>query len=485
MTARNSVPSRRYNPPHIDFIEVRERTSVFAFIFGAIILAVSVIIGRSYAFYFSFILFSAFITLRWKNSPRPWIFLTSIVAACPISISQQQFTCNLILVFWFAVFSKRYFSQLPKWVKALTGLAVFGLFTSSINWLPGNFIGNSIRQFTFVYNLLLPPFILLPIAFSRMKASQNHIANLQGLLFFLIVPSTIILISAKLFGVIANEWEASQHAQSLAEGFYIYQLGKVTVSFLRTQVGFILAALICASTAVAISPLKSLYRIVAGACFISNTFLLLVTGSFGSGFSCICGLSAIFFTQFRRISVTRALGSAVVIIIALFLTYNFLPANVKDYLGNRYEHRVTEADTDRLTLWSRAMDTFLQHPEGVGFTLSVGKIEKTFIHNEYLVYAVSYGLICGLAYILLVAKLLLLFYKKGKNLFDDPYVNAIYLAGLGTIVAIALNTISDHLSANRWYFNVSWSIIWYCFFCSCANVTALQTAADQSQHRNP
>ncbi len=201
--------------------------------------------------------------------------------------------------------------------------------------------------------------------------------------------------------------------------------------------------------------------------------------------SCICGISSIFFSQFRKISAAKAMGSAVVIIMALFITYNFLPASVKDYLGKRYEHRVTDGDTDRLTLWSTALESFFQHPEGVGFTLQAGEKEKTFIHDEYLVYTVSYGIFGGLAYLFLVVKLLFLFMKTGKNMIKDPYANAIHLAGLGVMVAIALNTITDHLNANRWNFNVVWSIIWYCFFCSCANVTAFKTTVDQSQHRNP
>ena len=61
-----------------------------------------------------------------------------------------------------------------------------------------------------------------------------------------------------------------------------YQLGKVIVNFMRTEVGFILAALICASAAVTASPVKILYRVVAAACLASNAFLLLFTASFGS-----------------------------------------------------------------------------------------------------------------------------------------------------------------------------------------------------------
>ena len=144
------------------------------------------------------------------------------------------------------------------------------------------------------------------------------------------------------------------------------------VNFLRTEVGFILAALICASTAITVSQVKTSYRLLAGVCLCSNTFLLLFTGSFGSIFACLCGLGAIFFTQFRLVNVTKVIISVTAICCLLLLTYLLSPPSIKEYLGERYEHRVTDADTDRLTLWARAVDYYLEHPLGVGYTLSVG-----------------------------------------------------------------------------------------------------------------
>ena len=265
------------------------------------IIAASILLGRSYVFFVSFLAFSILMTLLWRKAPRPWIFLVSISAAIPIAISRYQFACNLIFALWFAVFNIRYLFRLPKWIYVPAALAVLGIFTSSINWMSGDVVRSIMRQVTFAYNFFLAPFLLLPVVYLRMRESRDHAANLQGLLFCLIVPSTLILISAKLFGTVANAWEASLHVGSLPEGFLQYQLGKVIVNFLRTEVGFILAALICASTAVTVSQVKGLYRLIAGACLASNVFLLLATGSFGSIFACLCGLAAIFYTQFRNV----------------------------------------------------------------------------------------------------------------------------------------------------------------------------------------
>jgi O-antigen ligase len=150
----------------------------------------------------------------------------------------------------------------------------------------------------------------------------------------------------------------------------------------------------------------------------------------------------------------------------LLLIYSLSPPSTKEYLGKRYEHRVVEADTDRLALWARAIDYFSEHPEGVGLTYTVGERVKSNPHNEYLVYAVSYGIMGGLAYICLVSGLLIYFIRSQKRIIKDPFVLAVYLAGIGVIVAIAVNSMTDNVGVNRWYFNIIWSVIWYSYFCS-------------------
>lgn len=469
--AVNDPETIPYRAAGIDVQEVRGKSLFSAFILGMAFIAASLFLGRSYVFFISFIAFSLFMTLLWRKAPLPWIFLVSISAATPLAVSRYQFACNIIFALWLAVFNSRDLFRLPKWFYVPAVMAVLGIFTSSINWMSEDVARGVMRQATYVFNIFLAPFLLLPLVYLRLSESRDNQAKLQGLLFYLIVPSTLLLISAKLFGTVVNEWEASLHTASLAEGFLVYQLGKALISFLRTEVGFILAALVCASAAVAVSQVKGVYRLVAGICLVSNAFLLLVTGSFGSGFACFCGLSAIFFAQFRKVSAGRALVSGIVIALVLILTYSFSPTSTKEYLAKRYEHRVVKADKDRIALWGRAVDQLFRHPEGVGMTMSVGDKIRTFIHNDYLTYAVSYGVIGGLGYAYLVVGLLIAFFRMRKGLIDDPSMLAVYLAGLGVLVAIAVNSMTDHMNANRWYFNVMWSIIWYSYFCCRATQT--------------
>ena len=463
MDSRETAP---YPTSIADPEETRERKATTAIFLGMGIIAASILLGRFFAFIFPFLAFSIVMTLIWRKASVPWIFLASIAAATPVTLFRYQFTCNSIFALWFALLNPRYLFQLPKWIYVLLGLALMGLGTGAINWMSGGMIGGIMRQGTFAINLVLVPLILLPMIYVRMSESRDPAANLRGLLFCLIVPSTLILLSAKLFGTVTNTWEASLHTGSIAEGFLQYRLGKVTVNFLRTEVGFILAALICASTAVTISQVRNPYRLIAGACLAANAFLLLVTGSFGSIFASLCGLFAIFCIQVRTVSLTKVLASGAVICCMLGLTFVLLPPSVKDYLGKRYELRVTNADTDRFALWGRAVEQIFQHPEGVGWTLAVGKGKKTVIHNDYLAFAVSYGVLGGLAYTCFIIGLLVSFFVVEKNAIEHPAALAVYLAGLGVIVAVALNSITDHMTENRWYFNLILSIVWYSYFCS-------------------
>ncbi len=455
-----------YNRRTVSFKETRGGSLVIAFCLGMAIIAVAVVLGRSLVFQIIFLALSIIMTLWWRKNTRPWISLVSISSATPIFIAKQQFTCNLVFAAWFALFNARYLFMLPKWIYLASVLAILGITTSSINWMSGDIdvFKSIMRQGAFGFNYFLGPFLLLPVVYLRMRESKDPAANLRGLLYFLIIPSTLLLVSAKLFGSVTNWYQASQHTQMLPEGFLMYRLGNVYVNFLRTEIGFILAALICASTAIAVSDVKGKYRLLALTCLVMNVFLLFATASFGSMIACFLGLAAIFYIQVRKISANKVLLSVVIMSSALILSYAFAPESTKTYLGKRFEHRVTNVDTDRFTLWGLGIDAFLEHPEGVGLTLK--ETSGRFIHNDYIVYAVSYGIFGGLGYAVLVIGLILSFLRRRRTLSNDPAALAVYLAGIGVLIALAANSITDHSNENRWYFNVIWSIIWYCYFCS-------------------
>jgi O-antigen ligase len=250
-------------------------------------------------------------------------------------------------------------------------------------------------------------------------------------------------------------------------GFMSYQFGHVVVEFRRTLVGFIFAALICSSMAITVSRIKLTYRLLAAVCLGVNALLLLITGSIGSSLACLCGLGAIFYAQSRVVNIMRGLISITVICSLLFLVWTISPVTVKDYVQGQFQNRIRiGTDQDRFTLWARAISYLSKNPEGVGWTNVVGDRIKTNTHNDYLVFAVSYGFAGGIAYAYIIVRLLVYFLKRRKKIMEDSHAAAIHLAGLGVIVVVAINSISDHMTGVLWYFNVVWSIIWYCYFCS-------------------
>ena len=451
--AKNSISHRR-----------ERKDAYIAFLLGVSVLVISIILGKSSILILSFLGFSFLIALLWRRSYRPWIYLASMMSATPIAITRFKLNGNILFSLWYILFHPTNLFRLPKWIYIPSALTLLGLMTSSVNWMSHGHEYGLMRQVTYAFNLFFGPFLLLPAIYLRMKGSESHYANLKGLLFFIILPSTLILLAAKLFGTVANAWDAAQHAQSLPQGFLLYKLGNGYINFLRTQVGFILAAMICATTAIVSTPVEWKYKWLALFCLCANVFMLLSTASIGSAASCILGLCVIFFIQAHKISLGKVIASLFVLCLSLVLIYTVLPSDTKQYLEKRVEHRVVNKNVDRITLWGWGFDRLLEHPEGSGLTLK--GITDQFIHNDYIVYMVSYGFIGGLGYLVLIIGVITAFWKRRRRIQKHPAALAIYLAGLGTVVALAFNSITDHSNENRWYFNVIWTIIWYCYFCS-------------------
>jgi len=443
-----------------DLYKEQGRTFLTALLLGIAILTAAIVLGHKYVA-IPILVIAPFITFIWRKSHYPWILMVSMLASSPVYITKQAIQPNLIFAFWLLILQPRLLFRLPIWIYVLTCLVLFGFFTSAINWISDNFVRSLAQQLAYAYSYLLGPFLLLPVIFSRMEMSRDNSENLRGLLYALIVPSTLMLFLAKKIG--------TPYVQKgvFIEGFFSYKLGAVSVSFLRTQVGFIFATLICATTAIVVSKVKLQYRLLSAACLILNFILLLSTGSVGSMTSCFCGLAAMFCVQMRMLSISRVLLSVAVIICMLFLTWELTPDSVKKYLEHHFEERANQGEKqDRFMLWGRALDQIVSHPEGVGWTLLVGEGKKSYTHNQYLGYSVSYGVIGGIAYVSLTMGLMIYFFTFRRREVEDHSSYAIILVGLGVCVALAVNSMTDTISPNKWYFTTIWSLIWYCYFSS-------------------
>lgn len=443
---------------------------------GIAIICVSLVLGSTYAVS-AFVLFiGLFVTAAFRKYPLPWIFLVSILTANPINYS-AAFPCNLILVFCLVLYNVTYLFKLPRWNYIAAVLALAGFAFSSGNWMSDPL--SILQQTNYMINYLMMPIILLPVIFFRMAEEKDNLAKLKGLLFYLIIPTTLLLLLAYVFGTPIKKITIEHyHAMDIR----MYKFINTEVNFTRTHAGIILASLICASSAITILPVKVLYRLMAALCLAINVLLLLTIGSVGSSLAGLCGIIAIFFCASLRINILRSIISVFVVVSMLILVWAFAPVKVKDYVELRYKERfVTKGinTVDRTMLWKRALDYSMDHPEGVGWSISYGEgSRKSNAHNDYLLYAINYGVIVGILYAYLVIRFFLYFLRRSKTIFNDPNALVVNLAGLGVVVVLLINSMSDHLTANKWYFNIVWSIIWYAYFCSRTNFhdRELQTA---------
>jgi hypothetical protein len=122
--------------------------------------------------------------------------------------------------------------------------------------------------------------------------------------------------------------------------------------------------------------------------------------------------------------------------------------------------------SDRAPIWKSSFAFLMDNPMGVGWSLPIEAKQLGFAsHNDYLAYALSYGFFCGLLYLFVPVWLLFSLSTVKSNVFDPARLSVV-LAGVGAVTGIFINSFSDHLAANRWYFNVVWSILWYAFFVS-------------------
>ncbi len=118
----------------------------------------------------------------------------------------------------------------------------------------------------------------------------------------------------------------------------------------------------------------------------------------------------------------------------------------------------TFRDTSREERWMSALQQVAHRPFGVGWTTHAVDIDDNIAHNDYLAYSISYGVLGGLGYLLLVMMIILRSYAIIRR--TGPNVQR----RLGTItfavsVCLLLNSMTDHLIGDLSRFIIVWSII--------------------------
>jgi hypothetical protein len=472
---------------------------VLPFILGMAVNLLSLLIGEPYQMAAIGLGAALVATFAWRERPLAWILFVAVIAGNPANTT-TPITLNLYSAAVFFVLTRSggwqalprlaqfalFFVLLSMVVSVLASLSANSTVSSihttdvsvprpwMITWASGVSLETLTSQAVSVTNYLLGPFLFIPLIFSRIRRDHDPELLLKVLVVGLIMPTLVLFILARAFG------QPVMDANALSENMLnvsTFRLGKLNIQMIRTQVGILLAGLICASFAIAISQVSRWTRLMASGCLAAAAYLLLVTGSVGSTLAALAGIVVVLFMGMRQFSIKRYVILLFVGMGLALASWTALPQGIQQYAASRYELRIGKpgsATADRSWRWRRSFDYLMENPSGVGWSIYVEPL-GIYPHNDYLTYAIAFGMICGLVYLFYPSGLLLSFLSLTRSPMD-PSRFALALAGAGVTTVLLVNSLSDHLTANRWYFNVVWSLIWYAFFASRASAGPARTS---------
>lgn len=497
--------SRLMEDPGVpDLVESPLASIVWPLVMGMAVNLVSLLVASPYQVALIGLVVAVLATLAWANRPMAWMIFVAVSAANPANlgtpIAMNLFSASL----FFVLMRNPGFKVLPRLAQAglffvflsmvvsilaslSADLAIPSIHTTDVSrprpwmvtWTGGATLEVLASQFVTVTNYILGPFLLIPLTFSRIREHHDPELLVKGLIFGLIMPTLAIFLLARSMG------HPVQDANAVNEGLLnvsIFRLGQINIQMIRTQVGIILAAFICATFAVAISPVERMTRMAATGCLFTTAYLLLVTGSVGSTLAALTGIMIMLFMSLRHFPVKRYVTLALIGGALAVGSMTVLPQSIQEYATSRYEVRVgkhSSSTGDRSWRWRKAFNYLMDNPSGVGWSIWLEPL-GTYPHNDYLTYGIAFGIVSGIVYLMYPSGMLFSFISFA--LFNRSAKQsarlALALAGAGVAAVVFINSMSDHMTANRWYFNVVWSIIWFSFFAS-------RAAAAPSDSKNP
>lgn len=467
-----------------------ERASLFlSFALGMAINLASLVVGEPYLMARVGLGVGLVATLAWSARPLTWIVFTAVLAANPANTSTPVALNLFCAVVYFGLARRSGVRRMPRLAQVALAIAVLALVFSilaslwvepaistirttdvsrarpwMITWAGGASLETLTSQLVSTVNYLFGPFLFIPLVCSRIREDHDPDLLLRGMVLGLLLPTLLMFLLARAIG------RPTFDANALREGLLnvaTFRLGKVDIQMIRTQVGIILAAAICVSFALAVSRIRRRTRLVATACLILSGYFLLVTGSVGSTLAALAGIGLILLLGKRQFPVRRYVFVLLAGAGLMAGAWAALPEGVQRYVATRYEVRVGgpgSATADRAWRWKKSFKYLMDNPSGVGWSLYVEPL-GIYPHNDYLTYGIAFGVVGGLLYFLLPSGLLVAFASFNPGPGDSARF-ALSLAGAGAATVLLLNSMSDHMTANRWYFNVVWMMVWYAHFAS-------------------
>jgi len=339
----------------------------------------------------------------------------------------------------------------------LVGILFFaGFIMSGVNTAFGmvkSDIGSSLINSLSVFGNLAVFLIVAPLFFSLFLSKSKYgviaicisIAVAVGFTLFVLIYGNPIIVTL-------NE-----------NGFSsLYELNGVEIPFVRTQLAILLSVSMMASYVLAIRSMSILLRLF------SFIFMLVALGILfwsGSRAGLLAGALALIVYHLVLKPTNPETQRTVIVVVLLTIGIAGLicafPDVVQAIWSNRWLDLVQGgiSEEPRPEKWRAGLIQFLHEPIGVGWTFSTLEGSCTVFHNDFLAFAVSYGFFGGLAYIMIFAQIFIAALKTTK-IRDDFTRQMLGAVALVAVVALALNSMSDHLTAYCPRFQLCWIIVY-------------------------
>lgn len=432
-----------------------------AYVVGLVFNAGSLLIGNPYIVFALAVAVAALAVVRLRSRRAPWVVLASTLAANPVNLS-ATIACNLVIAAAYATVALHRHRRVPAW----TVVAAIGAVTGVLLGAPAWSLASPDAIFTqlgALMNYIIGPMLLLPILYSGIAEDEEWDHVERGILPWLVLPTLVLLAAARAVGTPVSDAARNAYDYQI---FSVYRLAAVEVTLTRTHVGIVVATLFCAALPFFLVPERLRSRWLAITCLAVAGALMLFTASVGSALALLTGVLAVVAVGRRRVGGLRLLVGAAVLAVLSAFAWRLIPEEVLQYVIGRYNERFAFGTgigvSDRLGLWVLAAQYAAENPMGVGWGLFIEPL-GIYPHNDYLTYAIAFGVLPAVAYLYVVARLVIEASRRAWSMRRDVRFSVV-AAGLGSGMVLLVNSFSDHLSSNRWYFNVVWSIVWFCYF---------------------
>lgn len=310
----------------------------------------------------------------------------------------------------------------------------------------------TLQQFRYFGSYLIP-ILLSPLFFAWTLPNSTYAVRA--------IQLTMLVIVGYIGAILLCGTPDLRHAGN-AGWYEIYTFLGQPISMVRTQVGPLLALCSLSAFTIILNVPKLSNAIFSALILPFSVSILAWCGSrTGMLITVIIAVVLLVAHFVRRQTIQRSLLLIVFVsIVATTLTHAF-PDVVEMTYRNRWDARTATGlslNGDRAEHWLSGLSTLAEEPFGRGWNLVIytnGAVD--FAHNDYLSFAIGYGFIGGIAYLLSI--LLALKYNFFHINHLDGNARAVAMTSLVTAFGLGIASFFDIPSANITRYTLCWFLV--------------------------